>query len=132
MKFKRLGDDNILLFAIKHYDNPQCSNIEEFYKDLSSIIYLKRLFKKYESTGDIKELLVVNHIILLYNVFSNEAATRILFWKIEEKHHPALKTFLIHLNKLKENYNYQEWDLQLNSIPLDQNIVDRLRKGITS
>lgn len=129
MKFKKLDDDNILLFAIKHYDNPQCTNIEEFYKDLSSIIYLTRLFKKYETTGEIKELLVINHIILLYNVFSIEAATRILFWKIEKNHHSTLKTFLVYLNKLKENHNYQEWDLQLNTIPLDQKIVNSLRKG---
>lgn len=128
MKFKKLDDDNFLLFAIKHYDNPQCTNIEEFYQDLSAIIYLKRLFKKYKNTGEIREQLALNHIILLYNVFSAEAATRILFWKIEDAYHPILKTLLIFLNRLRENHNYTEWDLDINSIPLDQNLVNRLRR----
>jgi hypothetical protein len=105
MKFKRLDDDNILLFAIKHYDNPHCTGIDEFYKDLSSLIYLKRLFKKYQTSGEIKEQLVINHIILLYNVFDQEAATRILFSKIDEDQHSILKTFLIFLDKLKENHS---------------------------
>jgi hypothetical protein len=128
MKFKKLDDDNFLLFAIKHYDNPQCTNIEEFYQDLSAIIYLKRLFKKYQNTGDLREQLALNHIILLYNVFSAEAATRILFWKIDEPYHPILKTLLVFLNRLRENHNYSEWGLEINSIPLDENLVNRLRR----
>jgi hypothetical protein len=127
MKFKKLDDDNFLLYAIKHYDNPQCSNIDEFYQDLSTIIYLKRLFKKYKKTGEIKEQLALNHIILLYNIFGIEAATRILFWKIEREYHDVLKTFIIFLKYLKENHNYKEWDLEMNTIPLDQNLVNRLR-----
>lgn len=128
MKFKKLDDDNFMLYAIKHYDNPQCENINEFYQDLSAIIYLKRLFKKYEKTGTIKEQLVLNHTILLYNVFGLEAATRILFWKIDKQHHSALKTILIFLNYLRENDNYKEWGLEINSIPLDQNLVKLLRR----
>ena len=128
MKFKKLDDDNFLLFAIKHYDNPQCNNIEEFYQDLSAIIYLKRLFKKYKNTGEMREQLALNHIILLYNVFSAEAATRILFWKIDVQYHSILKTFLVFLNRLRENHNYSEWDLEINPIPLDTNLVDRLRR----
>lgn len=128
MKFKKLNDDNFLIYAIKHYDNPQCKGIEEFYEDLSAIIYLKRLFKKYLKTGNIREQLALNHIILIYNVFNNEAATRILFWKIEEKYHSVLKTFLIFLKYIRENHTYKEWDLDLNLIPLDNQLVEILRR----
>jgi hypothetical protein len=128
MKFKKLDDDNFLLFAIKHYDNPQCKSIEEFYQDLSAIIYLKRLFKKYKKSGEIREQLVLNHLILIYNVFDIEAATRILFWKIDEEYHSVLKTFLVFLNELRENHNYAEWGLEMNSIPLDENLVKLLRR----
>jgi hypothetical protein len=128
MKFKKLDDDNFLLYAIKHYDNPQCVNIEEFYQDLSALIYLKRLFKKYKKTGKIREQLALNHTILIYNVFGIEAATRILFWKIDTEYHTYLKTILIFLNYIKENHNYTEWGLEINSIPLDTNLVDVLRR----
>lgn len=128
MKFKKLNDDNFLIYAIKHYDNPQCQGIEEFYEDLSAIIYLKRLFKKYLKTGKIREQLALNHIILIYNVFNNEAATRILFWKIDAKYHPVLKTFLVFLKYIRENHTYKEWDLDLNLIPLDQKLVEILRR----
>lgn len=128
MKFKKLNDDNFLLYAIKYYDNPQCDSVEEFYQDLSALIYLKRLFKRYKKTGEIKEQLALNHIILLYNVFGIEAATRILFWKIDKEYYPILKTFLIFLNYLRQNDNYNEWNLEMNSIPLDKKLVDRLRR----
>jgi hypothetical protein len=127
MKFKNLTDENFLLYAIKHYDNPQCHSVEEFYEDLSSIYYLSRLFKKYLKTGEIKAQLASNHIILVYNVFDHEAATRILFWKIDSEYHPILKTFLIYLQKIKENHSYSEWGLDMVPIPLDIKIVQILR-----
>jgi hypothetical protein len=127
MKFKKLDDQNFLLYAIKHYDNPQCTGIDEFYQDLSAIIYLKRLFKKYALTGEIKEKLALNHVMLIYNVFGTEAATRILFWKIEKEYHAQLKTLIVFLKHLKENHNYKEWGLEMNLIPLDQKLVERLR-----
>jgi hypothetical protein len=128
MKFKKLNDDNFLIYAIKHYDNPQCKGIEEFYQDLSAIIYLKRLFKKYAKTGKIREQLALNHLILIYNVFNNEAATRILFWKIDAPYHSILKTFLIFLKYIRENHSYKEWDLDMNPIPLDFKLVEILRR----
>ena len=128
MKFKKLDDDNFLLYAIKHYDNPQCVSMEEFYQDLSAIIYLKRLFKKYKKTGEIREQLVLNHTILLYNIFGIEPATRIHFWKIDKEYYSQLKTILVFLNYIKENHNYCEWGLEMNLIPLDENLVERLRR----
>lgn len=127
MKFKRLDEDNFIMFAVKHYDNPDCKNLEEFYEDLSTIIYLKRLFKKYEMNGEIKEQLILNHIITFYNLFGIEASTRILFQKIDKQYYPILKTFLIYLNYIRPDKKYEEWELDLIPIPLDLKIVEKLR-----
>jgi len=117
--FNELNNDNFVLFASRHYNNNQCTDIEEFYEDLQRFKYLKRLFSRYEQ-GDLQERLILNHLIVVYNVFGIEAANKMVFYKIEEKHYPALKPFLIYLNYIKEN-DYID-------VPLDQNIVDKLRK----
>ena len=102
MIVKPLNNDNFVLFAMKHYDNPQCVNIDEFHDDLNRTKYLKRLFKKYENSGILKERLILNHLIILNNVFGVENSARILFFKIEEDYHSLLKTFLVYLNCLPE------------------------------
>ena len=130
MKFTKIDDTNFIMYAIKHYDNPQCKDMEEFYEDLSRIIYIKRLFNKYLNNGELKDQLILNHIITFYNVFGLEAATRILFTKIEQKYHNILKTFIIYLNYIKPDHSYKEWGLDLTLIPLEQNIVDKLRKNL--
>jgi hypothetical protein len=117
--FNELNNDNFVLFASRHYNNNQCTDIEEFYEDLQRFKYLKRLFSRYEQ-GDLQERLILNHLIVVYNVFGIEAANKMVFYKIEEKHYSALKPFLIYLNYIKEN-DYID-------VPLDQNIVDKLRK----
>jgi hypothetical protein len=129
MKFTKIDDSNFMMYAIKHYDNPQCKNMEEFYEDLSRIIYIKRLFNKYLNTGDLKEQLILNHIITFYNVFGIEAATRILFMKIDSKYYSLLKTFILYLNYIKPDHDYKEWGLELIPIPLELNIVSKLRKA---
>lgn len=129
MKFTKIDDSNFMMYAIKHYDNPQCKNMEEFYEDLSRIIYIKRLFNKYLNTGDLKEQLILNHIITFYNVFGIEAATRILFMKIDIKYYSLLKTFILYLNYIKPNHDYKEWELDLISIPLELNVASKLRKA---
>ncbi len=129
MKFTKIDDSNFMMYAIKHYDNPQCKNMEEFYEDLSRIIYIKRLFNKYLNTGDLKEQLILNHIITFYNVFGIEAATRILFTKIDIKYFSLLKTFILYLNYIKPDHDYKEWGLELISIPLEINVVGKLRKA---
>ena len=78
-----LTDVNLLNYAMKHYDNPECKSIEEFQEDLTRTKYIKRLFRKYKTSGELKERLLLNHIIIFYNVFGIEAATNILFFKIE-------------------------------------------------
>jgi len=98
MRFDELNANNYILFAIKHYENPQCVTQEDFNEDMKRFKYLKRLFKRYFKTGEIRIHLIINHIIILYNVFG-EAATSLLFFKLEREYWSALKTFLIFLNK---------------------------------
>ena len=94
------------MFAMKHYDNPDCKSVEEFHEDLNRIKYLKRLFRKYKTTGILRERLILNHIIILRNVFGDENASRLLFFKLEPKLHSYLKSFLVYLkfevNKIPE------------------------------
>lgn len=90
----KLDDTNFLLFAAKHYDNPHCYDTLEFYDDLNRFKYLKRLFNRYEETGELKERLIINHITVLYNIFGVEAATRMLFFKLKGQYQ-LLKPFLV-------------------------------------
>jgi hypothetical protein len=101
MRFDELNEDNFLLFAIKNYENPQAVTREDFDKDLNHFKYIKRLLKRYKHTGELKSHLLINHFILLYNIFGN-AATPMLFFKLDEDLWPFLKSFLIFLNKLPE------------------------------
>ena len=101
--FDTLTKDNIILYAIKHYQNPSCQGMEEFYDDMKRFKYIKRLFRKYKETGELKERLLLNHIIVLYNLFGADAASTLLFFKIETEYWSALKSFLEFLNMMPEN-----------------------------
>ena len=101
MHFTELNEDNFLLFAIKNYENPQAVTREDFEKDLNHFKYVKRLLKKYKNTGQLKVHLILNHFIILYNVFG-EATTPMLFHKIEMELWPVMKSFIIFLGKLPE------------------------------
>ena len=101
--FSTLTPENINMFAMKHYDNPLCVDEKEFLDDMKRFKYLKRLFRKYETSKDLKMRLVINHIIILANVFGVDAATTLLFFKIEKSHWPILKAFLIFLRYMPEN-----------------------------
>ena len=118
--FDRLTSRNFELFASQHYNNPECCDVEEFKEDLTRFKYLKRLLRRYEQYDDLQERLILNHIIVLYNVFGIEAANRMMWFKVEPEHHSMLKTFLIFLNYLPEDAKVE--------IPLDQVIIDKLRK----
>jgi len=100
--FKILTPETIDIFALRHYDNRGASK-EEFEDDMKRFKYLKRLFRKYETSKDLKMRLVINHIIILANVFGVDAATTLLFFKIEKNHWPLLKTFLVFLGYMPEN-----------------------------
>jgi len=101
--FSTLTPENINMFAIKHYSNPSCVDEQEFLDDMKRFKYLKRLFRKYDTSKDLKMRLIINHIIILANVFGVEAATTLLFFKIEKNHWPLLKTFLVFLGYMPEN-----------------------------
>ena len=124
MDFIKLDDANYMMFAMKHYENPQCLSLEEFQEDMNRIKYLKRLLRKYKTTGVLRERLILNHIIIFYNIFGIEPATRLLFSRIEEDLHPYLKTFIVFLNNLPKKI--PEYDLLV--IPMDTRIIAKLRK----
>lgn len=128
--FDRLDDDTFILFCAKHYNNPHCQSTEEFLEDIKRIKYIKKLFTRYEITGELKERLILNHIIILNNVFSSTHLSRILFFKIPKYRH-YLKPFLILLNILPNiiyNIGYNGENINTDAIPLDQTIVEALRK----
>ena len=104
MKFDELTPDNWTIFAIKNYNNPQSVTYSDFEEDLKRFKYIKRLLRRYETTGEFRKHLILNHIILLYNVFG-DAATPLLFFKIEEDHWPVMKAFLLFLNRLPLQLN---------------------------
>ena len=101
--FHKLTPDNIMMFAMKHYDNPSCVDKKEFLDDMKRFKYLKRLFRKYDTSKALKIRLILNHIIVLANVFGVDASSTLLFFKIDKKHWPILKTFLVYLNYMLEN-----------------------------
>ena len=128
MIFDDLNDDNFLMFAMKEYNDIQCTDIEEFYDDLKKIKYIKRLFNIYKNTGQLKERLILNHLIVFYNVFPVQSGTRILFYKIEKSFWPMLKTFLIFLDRMPETIDsIRGKTIRTSDIQLDEGIVTRLR-----
>ena len=122
MRFDELNESNYLLFAIKFYDNPQAVTREDFEDDLKRIKYVKRLLKRYKNTGILKTHLVLNHLTVLFNVF-NEAAVPLLFYNLESELWPAIKSFLIFLNRLPE-YPVTK----INNIEIDENCISILKE----
>ena len=116
--FSTLTPENINMFAIKHYSNPSCVDEQEFLDDMKRFKYLKRLFRKYDTSKDLKMRLIINHIIILANVFGVEAATTLLFFKIEKNHWSILKTFLIFLHYMPEN--------DLVEVPINHQVMGKL------
>lgn len=112
MIFSELNEDNFLLFAIKNYENPQAVTKEDFEKDLNHFKYIKRLLKRYRNNGELKTHLILNHFIVLYNIFG-DAATPMLFFKIERELWSVMKTFVIFLNKLPEYPHCHIHDIEL-------------------
>ena len=100
----QLTKDNLMLYAAKHYYNPTCIDSEEFFEDLKRFKYIKRLLRRYETTGEIKTHLMLNHVIVLYNVF-DEAATPLLFYKVEATYWSIIKAFMLFLNRLPPKLN---------------------------
>ena len=128
MIFDDLNDDNFLMFAMKEYNDIQCTDIEEFYDDLKKIKYIKRLFNIYKNNGQLKERLILNHLIVFFNVFPIQSGTRILFYKIEKSFWQMLKTFLVFLDRMPETIDSIRGEMiRTSDIQLDEGIVTRLR-----
>lgn len=119
MKFE-LTEDNLFLYAAKHYYNPQFSDIEEFHEDLKRFKYIKRLINRYLENDDLAERLILNHVIIIFNVFGIEAALNILELKLDKKHWPVMKPFLVFLKYITNE--------QYTGISMDQDVVEVLRK----
>jgi hypothetical protein len=123
-----LTEKNIVMYAMKHYDNVQCIDIDEFYDDLKRINYIKRLFIRYQTNTELKERLILNHLIILFNVFPVEVATNLLFFKIDSDHWSQLKTFLVYLNFMPDKLTFLEnCEILTTDIPLDSHIINVLR-----
>lgn len=118
--FDNLDESNFLLYAARNYYKPNVIDAEEFYNDLKRFMYLKRLFNRYDKTGEISERLILNHLIIIFNVFDIKPSLKMLEYQIEEKYWNALKPFLIYLRHIR-NDEYTE-------ISMDQVVVEKLRK----
>ena len=130
MIIDQVDETNFLLYAAKHYDNPHCYDTVEFYEDLNRFKYIKRLFSRYEETGELKERLILNHIIILYNLFGVPAATRLLFLKLKGYYH-CLVPFLVLLNFLPDrvyNIGLENKNITTSDIILDPGVVNALRE----
>lgn len=125
----KLDDSNFFLYAAHHYLNP-CVEEQEFLEDLNRIKNLRRLFGRYEKRGELKERLILNHLMVLYNVFEHKALTRMLAFKLYDQLH-LLKPFLLLLNYMPdfiENIGIDNETIRTNEIVMDMRIVDVLRK----
>jgi len=126
MIFNELNEENFLLFAIKNYENPQAVTKEDFDKDLNHFRYIKRLLKRYKSSGDLKVHLLINHFIILYNIFG-EATTPMLFFKIEEHLWSAVKTFVVFLDRLPEYPHSYIHEIEIDDTIFQE--LDRMSDG---
>ncbi len=124
-----LTEDNFSMYALRHYDNPSCKGIAEFEDDLKRFRYLKRLFRKYKAGKGLKERLIINHIVILNNLFGSEAVTNMLFFKIEKQYWSQLKSFLVFLNYMPIGVviNSQEAIIEGYEIPVDEKILKALQ-----
>ncbi len=127
MSFENLTNDNIMIFAMKAYDKPNCI-MSEFKEDMKRFNYLKRLFKRYRKLGELREQLVLNHLVVLYNVFGPEVATRTLFFKMSKDDYSTLKTYLLFLSYMPERVRgIKGQDIISSDVPVDMVVAQTLR-----
>lgn len=124
-----LTENNFIMYAVKNYDNPGCRGMDEFYDDLKRFKYIKRLLRKHDMGKELRERLILNHIIVLGNLFGVEATTRMLFFKIEENLWPQVKAFLVFLNYMPLKV-IVTGGIEINDIdiPIDNQILETLKK----
>ena len=128
MSFDDLTNENILLYLVKAYDKPNCI-MSEFHDDMKRFNYLKRLFQRYRKHDELREQLVLNHLVVLYNVFGPEVAARALFFKMAKDDYSALKTYLLFLSWMPERIKgIKGHDILSSEIPVDMRIAETLRQ----
>jgi len=128
MSFDDLTNDNIMLYAIKSYDKPNML-MSEFKEDMKRFNYLKRLFRRYRKDNDLKNQLILNHIVVLSNVFGAEVITRLLFFNMAREDYSAIKTYLLFLSHMPDVVlGIRGQNLLSSDIPVDMNIANTLRK----
>ena len=118
--YETINSSNVVMYAIRHYNNPQCEGEKEFEDDLKRFKYIKRLLRKYHDTGILKERLLLNHLIVLHNLFGTTACVTLLLYKIQKEYWSVLKSFLIFLNSITEE--------ELSDIEENKDVLDILRK----
>jgi len=128
MSFENLTEDNMMLYAAKAYDKPNCI-MSEFTEDMKRLNYLKRLFRRYRKHGEMRERLILNHIVVLYNLFGAEVTTRLLFFTMSKDDYSILKTYLLFLNLMPERVKGIDGkDIVSSEIPVDMIIANVLRE----
>ena len=118
--YETITNDNVMMFAIKHYDNPQCEGEKEFHDDMKRFKYIKRLLRKHKDTNVLKERLLLNHIIVLHNLFGSEACVTLLLFKIQREYWSTLKSFLLFLNILRQD--------EISEVEENTEVLEILRK----
>jgi hypothetical protein len=125
--FDDLTEENVMIYAMKAYDKPTCI-MSEFKEDMKRFNYLKRLFQRYRKLGELRERLIINHLVVLYNVFGPEVTTRLLFYKLNKEDYSALKTYLLFLNYMPNVVRgIKGQDIQSSNISVDMSIANILR-----
>ena len=127
MSFENLTEDNMMLYAAKAYDKPNCI-MSEFTEDMKKLNYLKRLFRRYRKHGEMRERLILNHIVVLYNLFGPEVTARLLFFSMSKEDYSILKTYLVFLNIMPDRiFGINGKDIISSDISVDMNIANELR-----
>ena len=118
--FEKLNDENFTMFAMSCYDNPQCTSMDEFVEDLRRFRYLKRLLRRYYNNGELRERLILNHLIVIFNIFGFDNTVKMLEFKIDQEYWPVLKTCLIYMDYVTEDWK--------TNIPIDMEVAGVLRE----
>ena len=118
--YEKITTENVMMFAIKHYDNPQCEGEKEFHDDMKRFKYIKRLLRKYKDSGILKERLLLNHIIILNNLFGPEACVTLLLFKTQQEYWGTLKSFLLYLNMIRSD--------EIQEVESNEEVLEVLRK----
>ena len=118
--YEKITTENVMMFAIKHYDNPQCEGEKEFHDDMKRFKYIKRLLRKHKDSDILKERLLLNHIIILNNLFGPEACVTFLLFKIQQEYWGTLKSFLLYLNMIRDD--------ELTEVESNEEVLNVLRK----